>query len=102
VGRSGAIYEGRALNVRGAHVEGHNTGSVGICLLGDYRWQFPSESQIYATRCLIRWLSFGLNLTYLAGHCDLNDGTVCPGNNLVPYLAALADRAGLMPGAGAA
>ena len=35
----GAIYEGRDLRARGVHTRGRNTGSVGVCLLGDYRFR---------------------------------------------------------------
>ena len=83
------------MSVRGTHVEGHNTGSVGVCLLGDLRWQFPTEAQIRATRSLIRWLAVELDLTTLAGHGDLNPETACPGGNLRPFLSLLAASAGL-------
>jgi hypothetical protein len=33
IAKDGTIYEGRELNIRGAHVQGFNTGSVGIVLL---------------------------------------------------------------------
>lgn len=32
--RNGAIEKGRADNERGAHAEGHNSSSLGICLVG--------------------------------------------------------------------
>lgn len=32
--RSGKVETGRAVNVVGAHVEGHNADSIGICLVG--------------------------------------------------------------------
>ena len=34
---AGTIYEGRDIRVRGAHVEGANTGKVGLLLLGDFQ-----------------------------------------------------------------
>jgi len=33
----GAIYEGRPVDIKGSHVEGQNTGNVGIVLLDSYR-----------------------------------------------------------------
>ena len=36
VAPDGTIYQGRDLHSVGAHVEGHNTGNVGIAFLGDY------------------------------------------------------------------
>jgi len=36
VGRGGSIATGRPLEKTGAHVKGHNTGTVGICLVGGH------------------------------------------------------------------
>ena len=41
----GTIYEGRDLAARGVHTGGHNTGSAGVCLLGDFRFVAPSAAQ---------------------------------------------------------
>lgn len=41
----GSVEHGRGLNEIGAHVEGHNTGNIGICLIGRSRYtraQFKS------------------------------------------------------------
>ena len=35
IDRQGKIYEGRAINVKGAHIAGANTGKIGIVLLAD-------------------------------------------------------------------
>ncbi len=96
VGKTGVIYEGRALNVRGAHVAGYNTGSVGVCLLGNYEEQTPPVEQLAATLVLVEWLAGELALTHLAGHREFNTDTVCPGANLYPHLDMLARAAGLI------
>ena len=88
----GAIYEGRDLAVRGVHTMGHNTGSAGLCLLGDFRFVAPSAAQWQATVALGRWLVKALALTHLAGHQQFNATTLCPGAALMerlPELAAL-------------
>jgi hypothetical protein len=36
IDRDGAVAPGRAETEIGAHVEGHNAGTIGICLLGGY------------------------------------------------------------------
>lgn len=41
----GTIYEGRDLAARGVHTRDHNTGSAGLCLLGDYRFVAPPAAQ---------------------------------------------------------
>lgn len=98
VGKSGRVFEGRDVQVRGTHVGGFNTGSVGVCLLGNFVTAFPTEAQINAARELIRWLREALALTHLAGHQDFNTGTQCPGTNLMDYLGNFADYAGLTIG----
>jgi hypothetical protein len=100
VGQSGQVFEGRALNARGTHVEHFNTGSVGVVFFGNFQIIQPTPEQIDAGRRLIDWLALRLELTHLAGHSDFNDFTVCPGKNLRPYLAAFAVSAGLVLGTG--
>lgn len=98
VGRSGAVYEGRALKARGTHVEGYNTGSVGVVFLGNFEDEVPSPTQIDTGRQLINWLALRLELTHLAGHRNFNDFTECPGAHMLPYLVQFADSAGLTLG----
>lgn len=98
VGREGIVYEGRDIRVRGTHTAGFNTGSVGVCLLGDYTSQLPTERQIRGAEGLINWLAQRLELTHLAAHNMFNTTTLCPGGNLLPYLGMFAANANLMLG----
>lgn len=100
VGQSGQVFEGRALNARGTHVEGYNTGSVGVVFLGDFDAGFPTPTQLEEGRRLINWLALRLELTHLASHHDFNEDTVCPGAHMIPNLAGLAASAGLVLGTG--
>lgn len=95
VGTTGAVFEGRALDVRGTHVEGANTGSVGVVFFGNFEETVPPAEQLAAGERLIDWLALRLELTHLAGHKDFNTFTECPGRNLSYYLDALAQSAGL-------
>lgn len=100
VGRTGEVFEGRALNVRGTHVEGHNTGSVGVVFFGNFEDDQPTPEQLEVGRRLIDWLALRLELSHLAGHRDFNDFTKCPGKNMIAYLSVLAASAGLILGTG--
>jgi hypothetical protein len=100
VGLTGVVYEGRALNTRGTHVEHFNTGSVGVVFLGNFEEQQPILEQIDAGRRLIDWLALRLELSHLAGHADFNEFTKCPGAGMLPYLAMFAASAGLILGTG--
>jgi hypothetical protein len=98
IGKTGTVYEGRAMNVRGTHVARYNTGSLGVCLLGDFMTATPSVEQLNTLRQLSRWLTVRLQLTHLAGHRDFNPETFCPGDNLELLLPDLAVYAGLIYG----
>lgn len=95
IGKNGVVYEGRPVNVRGVHVAGYNTGSVGVCLLGNFMEELPTEAQLQSTRTVINWLTSTLLLTQLGPHRAFNDNTVCPGDNFLPYLSELAAANGL-------
>jgi hypothetical protein len=93
---AGWVYEGRSLTVRGAHTGGHNTGTVGIVLMGNFETIQPSESQLTHLKLLIRRLVDEYRITHLAGHRDFQpDETVCPGKNLEPLFPGMAVELGL-------
>ena len=102
IAKDGTIYEGRELNIRGAHVQGFNTGSVGIVLLGNFNEEQPSESQLNSLRGLVDYLRYTYGIRYLAGHKDYPDqspdGTECPGDHLYPLLPDLARELGMKYG----
>ncbi len=95
VGKTGTIFEGRMLKARGTHTAGYNTGSVGVCLLGNFEEESPTQEQLTAAFAVVNWLALRLDLTHLAGHRDFNAITVCPGANLYPYLVEMAASARL-------
>jgi N-acetylmuramoyl-L-alanine amidase len=92
----GHLFEGRALNVRGAHVGGHNTGAIGACLQGNFETSQPTAAQVSMLETLAIALRASYSISRLAGHRDFPDNrTVCPGAALWPQLPALAGRAQL-------
>ena len=98
---TGEMFEGRPLNVRGAHVGGFNTGCVGICLLGNFEEVAPAPVQLISLEALVTALKNNFGITHLAGHRDFQPTeTVCPGKGLEPLLPALATRLGLQFGTG--
>jgi hypothetical protein len=97
----GSLYEGRALDVRGAHTYGHNYGALGICLIGNFEEIQPAQPQMEMLQALVACLVAGLpNITRLAGHRDYNpEITLCPGANLYPFLPRIAEQFHLESGA---
>lgn len=98
---TGQIFEGRPLDVRGAHTGGFNTGLIGVVLLGNFEERQPAEAQMDSLRTLTIYLRDSYQLTHLAGHRDFQPGeTVCPGAFLAPLLPPLAAEMGLIFGTG--
>lgn len=98
----GNIYEGRKIDIRGAHVQGFNTGSIGVVLLGNFNDEEPTDSQLDSLRALIDYLRYSYEIRYLAGHKDYPDqspdGTECPGAHLYPLLPKIARELGMRYG----
>lgn len=93
---AGVIYEGRLLTIRGAHTGGHNTGTVGIALLGNFEESNPTDAQLQSLHHLGTALVADYGITHLAGHLTFQpDVTVCPGRTLTAMLEGLAGDLGL-------
>ncbi|XP_063896610.1 peptidoglycan-recognition protein LB [Helicoverpa armigera] len=84
VGSDGAAYEGRGWETLGAHALHFNTVSIGICLIGDWRFEVPPAEQRKTAMALI---AAGVELGYikpdykLVGHRQVR-ATECPGDAL--------------------
>lgn len=76
--RSGIIQPGRPYEIQGAHVEGHNKDSLGVCWVGTYR---PTEAQIISICNLYVLLFREFKITWenWFGHYEFNNKKECPG-----------------------
>ncbi len=79
VRRDGSIYRGRPVEKVGAHAEGHNSDSIGICFEGNFENEKMGKEQKSAGQKLIAYLqeSYGNKLKVIR-HSDLTP-TACPG-----------------------
>ncbi len=107
VAPDGTLFEGRSAggqnvagdNIRGAHFCGRNSGTMGVCLLGNYNTAVPTDT---ALATIVRVTSWKLNkedldplatnshptnsnLGVIAGHRN-GCATECPGENLYARL----------------
>ncbi len=111
IGRDGVVYEGRdgqglmdGDNVLGAHFCSQNSGTMGICLMGNFNDVQPSAASIAALDQLIGWKlkKEGLQpigmavhpgsarqLNLISGHRDGVCATECPGNTLYAALPVI-------------
>lgn len=76
------IYEGRPIDIEGAHCLGWNERSIGICFEGDFSQEKMSEAQEQKGIELIRWVrgKYKTPLRILR-HKDALPGYTCPGEN---------------------
>ncbi|WP_338766266.1 N-acetylmuramoyl-L-alanine amidase [Bernardetia sp. ABR2-2B] len=99
--KSGVIYQGRPENVIGAHFCGYNSRTQGICMLGTFTSQNPTNAAMTSLKKLLAWkadkeginplgssyhYSTGGNVKNIAGHRDGGGCTSCPGNSLYSLL----------------
>ena len=105
IDKSGAVHSGRSEDTVGAHVKGHNSGSLGICLSGRGNTEIerklikaekdPKKKEklikIHPTReqetalellCLDITQRHELDKKDILGHCDLDGGKTCPNFDL--------------------
>lgn len=81
VRKDGTIYRGRPQDAVGAHVEGHNHDSIGICAEGNYmKEKTMPEAQKQAIITLCKELLTIYPNAKIVGHRDLMK-TDCPGIN---------------------
>ncbi len=75
IGRDGTVEAGRPEYWPGAHVRGHNSHSLGVCLIG--RKLFTLEQYRKLKGILAYWLERHPNAQVI-GHRDLDPNKVCP------------------------
>ncbi len=77
--KNGEIYRGRPIDKMGAHVEGKNNRSIGVCVEGDYDIEpkMP-ERQKQALKELLSFLKGKYPSAQLVGHGEIG-ASDCPG-----------------------
>ena len=88
IGRDGTVFEGRALNVQGAHAGGdNNIENLGISAIGDFSHEMPPTDQLAAIEAFLRaqQARYGVAADQVFGHRDFKP-TECPGTPLYAWL----------------
>ena len=75
----GAIQYGRPIEEMGAHCQGHNRDSIGICLHGKNKF---NHKQFVSLRKLVESIDLILNVSAVYGHRDFDKGKTCPNFNV--------------------
>jgi N-acetyl-anhydromuramyl-L-alanine amidase AmpD len=93
--RNGELEAGRPVGSVGAHAKGHNTGSIGVCLVGGMAEGDQRPDCNFSRRQWDRLDLFarGLLLTYpgctILGHRDVAPGRACPTFDAKAWAAGL-------------
>lgn len=84
---AGRIWQGRPLEWQGAHVKETNQGNLGICMLGNYMNQRPTETQLFALdRFVISQMhQYRVPAGKVFTHREIGQ-SLCPGANLQSYM----------------
>jgi N-acetylmuramoyl-L-alanine amidase-like protein len=85
---SGRVFAGRPVNTLGAHTKGFNTGTVGICLMGNFELEQPAPAALAALHDVRTELVPGGATVPLRGHREHpgHASTACPGRHLLPHV----------------
>ena len=78
--RSGEVWAGRPLNVKGAHCLGYNGCSIGVCFEGNFEKEIMPAAQLEAGREAVEYLRSLFPGARVLGHRELGT-TACPGAN---------------------
>lgn len=93
-GEDGLVQIGRAENKQGAHCPSLNSQSLGICLVGNFEEDKPTEAQIISLENLLITLCSKYNLdpiSTILGHKDATS-TTCPGRYLYKMIPSIRKR----------
>ena len=84
--RSGDLEVGRPLSQPGAHTRGHNTNSIGICLIGgtdandrkaaEFNYTYRQMATLLTLICDLK--GDFKTIKKVAGHRDFDPGKACP------------------------
>lgn len=89
--RDGTVEAGRPHDVIGAHVEGHNYESLGICMAGGIDAKGKPENnftpaQFESLRALLDKLKVDYPSAKIVGHRDLDPKKACPSFDVASWL----------------
>jgi hypothetical protein len=95
VDRGGRVWEGRELKWQGAHVKERNEGNIGICCLGNFDEQSPSDAQLEALQQILEctMAKYRIPASRVKTHKEWDIArTACPGRSLQSEMISMRRR----------
>lgn len=91
----GRVWEGRSLNLQGAHVADQNEHNLGISLMGNFDIQRPTPAQVHTLNAFVpqQMRRYSVRTASLFTHQELG-ASRCPGINLQQIMVAARSRGG--------
>ena len=80
VRKDGSVYRGRPIAKVGAHTQGYNSQSVGVCFEGNFETEHMSRAQMQSGRELVEYLRQIYPTAQVKKHASFSF-TACPGKN---------------------
>ena len=89
--RDGSLETGRPEGEIGAHVQGYNATSIGICMVGGVNDRLKPEDnftqeQFYTLKKLLKDLTNKYKGVRIVGHRDLDNKKACPSFDVAKWL----------------
>lgn len=87
IDKNGVVSMTRLDGEEGIHAKGYNKGYIGICLLGNFQIELPTDEQLNALKSELISIcdTYGLSRNTIKGHRDVSN-TLCPGNSIYQWL----------------
>ena len=90
--RDGSVEQGRDIDAVGAHVKGHNSHSVGVCMAGGVdKKNRPqnnfTDAQFKSLSRLLKFYKVKYPKAMIVGHTDLDHSKACPSFDVREWLA---------------
>ncbi len=91
----GRIWQGRPLELQGAHVKYNNPGNLGVVVFGNYEQIRPTQASLESVNRIVAYAMdrFGVPLTQVRTHQELRN-TACPGRFLQEQMNLTRARGG--------
>lgn len=94
VDRDGTVVEGRPVEKTGAHVKGHNTGTIGVALFGghgsaatdQFSDHYTQEQADALNHLLVELQQRFPSINKVSGHNDYTNAKACPGFKVKPWM----------------
>ena len=82
----GSVLKGRAEDETGAHARGHNSNSIGICLIGRDKFTPAQWNSLRAVVNLMQSKYPRVDLSNIIGHREVSNHKTCPNFDVSQWL----------------